>query len=77
MLTQLQKQYGPWAVDPPGRYSRGSLDHSLICTVAERLPMIKESFDHQWLRAVIADLDSTKTVRQAAERRLRKLRKQQ
>jgi hypothetical protein len=46
------------------------------CVVEDRVQMIKESTDIAWLRHVLAWRDNQITVRQAAERRLRKLQKQ-
>lgn len=48
-----------------------------VCGVEDRLRLVKEAKDQSWLQRVLAWPDTQKTVRQAAERRLRKLLKEQ
>lgn len=65
-LTEIQMQHGPFAqAFWPGR------DYVLTCGTDERVAMVRKSCDADWLEAVIVHGDTQKTVRLAAERRLR------
>lgn len=70
MLTELQKKYGPWAEPAPPGYR---ITHTATCDVRDRLGMVRNSVDVEWLRAVSRDAHAQKTVRLAAQSRLRKL----
>lgn len=44
---------------------------ALVCDVQSRIALVKQSMDADWLEKVIKSKDTQKTVRAAAERRLR------
>lgn len=73
-MTDIQKQHGPWAWQPPKEWG---VNTGVLITqcASDRLNAIKASTDPEWLRAVVADRDSQVAVRTAADRRLRKLQK--
>lgn len=70
-LDVIQHQHGPFA--RKSEYPAFGRDYTVTCDGQDRIRMVKESTDPDWLRAVIRDRDVQSTVRLAAERRLRKL----
>lgn len=71
-MNEIQKKHGPFAVDVGWMHWPGT---SFVVTsdVSDRLRLVRESSDPEWLAAVVAMLDVQKAVRQAAERRLRRM----
>lgn len=69
-LTPIQQLHGPFAVDCPSWWPSGP---KVLVTqaVADRLHLVQESTDADWLTAVIRDRDVQVKVRLAAKRRLR------
>jgi hypothetical protein len=67
-LTDLQKQHGPFARPSvvPG------WTHVTVCSVAERMDLVKASTDVEWLSLVLTHAEQ-KTVRKAAARRINAL----
>lgn len=70
MLTELQKQHGPFASAAPAGWP---VPVVITGDGGDRVRLVRESTDPEWLRAVIKDRDVQTSVRLAAERRLRKL----
>lgn len=64
-LTLLQRKYGPFARPSvvPG------WTHVQVCSVADRIALVKESTDADWLGLVLTHAEQ-KSVRKAAARRL-------
>jgi len=69
-MTSIQKEYGPFA---KACISYCGRTHEVTCEASERIQMVRESTDDEWLLAVIKHPHTQKTVKQSAERRLRKL----
>lgn len=68
-MNEIQKQYGPFARKPAFSYCGRS--YEIVCDAASRLDLVKTSTDAEWLQRVIKYPSSQKSVKQAAERRLR------
>jgi hypothetical protein len=65
-LTLLQRKYGPFAfptIVP-------ELTHVTVCSVADRIALVKDSTDADWLGYVLTHAEQ-KSVRLAAARRLK------
>lgn len=71
-MNEIQKQYGPFA----HATTFGGATHCLTCDVVSRIAMVRQSIDAEWLAAVIKHRGTQKTVRLAAERRLRAVNRQ-
>lgn len=71
-MNETQIKHGPFAVDVRHLHWPGT-EFVVTSDGQERIRMVKESNDPEWLQAVIRDRDVQSTVRLAAERRLRKL----
>jgi hypothetical protein len=67
-VNAIQIKYGPFAQECPKHWG---MTHVTTCGVVDRIAMVKASCDADWLEAVIKHCDTQKTVRLAAERRLR------
>ena len=70
-MTAIQLKYGPFAKERPAFWPNGPT-HLETCGVEDRLALVKESTDQEWLAAVLVQAGQ-KTVRLAAARRLTKL----
>lgn len=70
-MDAIQIKFGPWAHNCPPHWG---MTHVKTCDAPSRLSLVKRSEDSEWLLAVIKDRDTQMSVRQAADRRLRKLR---
>lgn len=68
LITPIQRQYGPFAKECPKHWG---MTHVVECGAAGRIQRVRESCNADWLELVIAHADTQKTVRLAAERRLR------
>lgn len=71
-LTAIQKQHGPFAIVDD---VCGKATVMVWATVEDRVHLVKKSTDADWLQAVIRDRDMQASVRIAAERRLRWVKK--
>lgn len=69
-MNAIQKKFGPWAHPAPKSYGT---THTKTCDAQSRLQEIRKSSDREWLRAVIKNRDTQKTVRTAARARLRRV----
>ncbi len=70
-MNAIQKQFGPFAhACPPG----WGMTHVHTSGADDRIKMVKQSDDQEWLAAVISHAEQ-KTVRVAAARRIAKLMK--
>lgn len=67
-MTAIQKRHGPFAQKCPSYWGA---EYTVTCDAGDRLRMVRESCDAEWLEAVSKHKDTQKTVRAAAERRLR------
>jgi hypothetical protein len=67
-MTAIQKRHGPFAEKCPSYWGA---EYTVTCDAGDRIRMVRESCDAEWLEAVIKHKDTQKTVRAAAERRLR------
>lgn len=72
-MTDFQKKHGPFAKASPGWI----VPITVTCEAGDRIRLVRESTDPEWLVAVIKDRNMQTTVRLAAERRFNKLRKEQ
>jgi hypothetical protein len=71
-VNDFQREHGPFASPKPSWWPGGP--RVLVTAgVQDRLFLVGDSWDADWLAAVVAHIDTQKTVRQAAASRLRKL----
>jgi len=73
-MNAIQLAHGPFAKDVSWMNWPGK-SYVITSDGRDRLRLVKESTDPEWLRAVIRDRDVQSTVRLAAERRLRRISK--
>jgi hypothetical protein len=73
-MTELQKQYGPFAESAPSGF-KSTMTHMTLCDTGDRIKLVRASTDRQWLVAVIKDREVQQTVKHAALRRLNQLKK--
>lgn len=69
-MNAIQLKHGPFAFACPREWGNPSR-YLVTCDVSSRCEMVKRSTDADWLQAVIDHHDTQKTVKLAAERRLR------
>ncbi len=69
-MNAVQLKHGPFAEDVTHMHWPGT-DHVVTCGVEDRIALVKKSTDAEWLEVVIAHEETQKTVRVAAERRLK------
>ena len=67
-MNPIQLKHGPFAIECPPHWG---LPYMVTCDAESRLDLVKESTSADWLKAVIKSRGTQKTVRLAAERRLR------
>lgn len=67
-MTKIQKLHGPFAKKTPG----WMVPYTVTCSAEDRIRMVRESNDQEWLGDVLKRAEQ-KTVRVAAARRLKKL----
>lgn len=71
-LNELQQQHGPFAYK--WELARvGERDYVITCDATDRIRIVRESNDPEWLAAVVREPNTQKTVVAAAQARLRKL----
>lgn len=66
-MNATQLKHGPFAQASPGWI----VPFVVVGDAVDRIRLVKQSTDADWLKAVIRDRDCQATVRLAAERRLR------
>lgn len=69
-MNAIQKQFGPFAKEVPKSWGV-NMTHMNLTDVQGRRGMVMESTDADWLQSVIDHHDTQKTVKLAAERRLK------
>lgn len=74
-MNACQLRHGPFAKDVTGMHWPGR-DHVVTCGTEDRLQMVRESVDLEWLQAVVQHEETQLTVAAAAARRISKLTKQ-
>ena len=70
-MTAIELKYGPFASEPP-KFWPNAPAYLLTCGVEDRIKLVKQSTDWEWLAAVLKTAEQ-KTVRVAAARRLKAL----